>query len=541
MSEIFKVSTVNATVAAEKKEDTDMLLGSNASVAAQIKEDKIMKSERIDVTINEAVAKIKSGEYNTCLGYQRSDEQWTKDQQSCFIDSVMRGIDIPKIIIAENEGTSFVVDGKQRLTTLKKFLKNGMRLSNKVECASEDGKYNDNAFDELPEEMQSKIKNTELEVVYYKDCSIDDIKMLFKRYNNGTPLSKSQVLRCDIGTDAIDWIDVCTKKPIFNKPIAKFTDKQIKEQVQLDCFCQSVYLIDCYFGFGGKERQPMISLSNDNMKKYSSEKISNFDEATREEINKTLDFVSNIKTQGILKTALPYLVLMGHIALKNEIDTEQFNNYANKFKGEVSDNKNYKKTCASGTISKTNVKKKMVFFINIFSESFPNIDLSEMKLVENPNKKSTKAKDKSVSSKEAKDGSDSTTENNAAQEVTSEKASNENASASAEADSSKSTPEVDVDVEKSATTEVTETTSEEVDTENSEDVEVSDTIEATETTSEVETPDISNNDGVSQSAEAPADASSDTSETPVEDSASDSSEADADPAKDVSDGTEVVA
>lgn len=232
-----------------------------------------MKSERINVTIGDAVEKVNSGEYNTCLSYQRSDEQWNGIQQSCFIDSVMREIDIPKIIIAENEGTSFVVDGKQRLTTLKKFFENEFHLSNKVECASENGKYNGNAFDELPEEMQSKIKKTEIEVVYYKDCSIDDIKMLFKRYNNGTPLSKSQVLRCDIGTDAIDWVNICTNKPIFNNPIAGFTNKQITEQVQLGCFYQSVYLIDCCLGLGGRERQPMISLSNSNINKYGKDVI----------------------------------------------------------------------------------------------------------------------------------------------------------------------------------------------------------------------------------------------------------------------------
>ena len=498
-----------------------------------------MKSERIDVTINEAVAKIKSGEYNTCLGYQRSDEQWTKDQQSCFIDSVMRGIDIPKIIIAENEGTSFVVDGKQRLTTLKKFLKNKMRLSNKVECASEEGKYNGNAFDELPEEMQSKIKNTELEVVYYKNCSIDDIKMLFKRYNNGTPLSKSQVLRCDIGTDAIDWVNICTDRPIFNKPIAGFTNKQITEQVQLGCFYQSVYLIDCCLGLGGKEQQPMISLSNSNINKYGKDVICTFDEATREEINKTLDYVGNIGTKGIKKSVIPYVVLMGHFAMRNNIDVNKFGNYVSTFMSEKLGDDAYQATCKGGTISKASVESKLECFKNYFHELFPEVDISEMKLVEKKAKKSSKAKGKSASSKEAKDGSDSTTENNAAQEVTSEKASNENASASAEADSSKSTPEVAVDVEKSDTVEVTESNNESVDSEASTEAEVSDTAEATETTSKVATTDISSTNGVFS--EATADASSDTSVATNEDSASDSSEADADPAKDVTDGTEVVA
>jgi len=49
---------------------------------------------------------------------------WTEERQSLFIESLMLGLPIPPLVLAEsqrNEGQFYVLDGKQRLTALKRF------------------------------------------------------------------------------------------------------------------------------------------------------------------------------------------------------------------------------------------------------------------------------------------------------------------------------------------------------------------------------------------------------------------------------------
>lgn len=60
---------------------------------------------------------------------------WTEERQSLFIESLMLGLPIPPLVLAEsqrNAGQFYVLDGKQRLTALKRFVSDGddaLRLS----------------------------------------------------------------------------------------------------------------------------------------------------------------------------------------------------------------------------------------------------------------------------------------------------------------------------------------------------------------------------------------------------------------------------
>src|SRR5262245_38677446 len=55
--------------------------------------------------------------------FQRRDA-WTDERKSRFIESLILGLPIPQLVLAENEkvkGKFIVIDGKQRLLSLSKF------------------------------------------------------------------------------------------------------------------------------------------------------------------------------------------------------------------------------------------------------------------------------------------------------------------------------------------------------------------------------------------------------------------------------------
>ncbi len=62
--------------------------------------------------------------------YQRR-ERWTKEKQSALIESFLLNIPVPPIYLAEDEyGKYSVIDGKQRITAINKFIKHNQKLDN---------------------------------------------------------------------------------------------------------------------------------------------------------------------------------------------------------------------------------------------------------------------------------------------------------------------------------------------------------------------------------------------------------------------------
>lgn len=62
--------------------------------------------------------------------YQRR-ERWSEEEESELIESFLMNIPIPPIYLAEDEyGIYSVIDGKQRLTAINRFLNNKLTLSN---------------------------------------------------------------------------------------------------------------------------------------------------------------------------------------------------------------------------------------------------------------------------------------------------------------------------------------------------------------------------------------------------------------------------
>lgn len=439
--------------------------------------------KNITITVEDAVKKLDSNEYSVDFIAQRSDEQWSDEQKVNLLDSIFCGIVLPNMVIVQCEGKDTVIDGKQRLTTLKNYINNLFALPkdiiNKYGYEVDD----DKKFDVLSDELQKIILKTEIEITYYENCTREEAILLFNRYNSGTPLSKAQKARGKFSDNTIKWTTEMTDKPIFNAPIVKLTSKQVREEVKPEMLYQGIYLIDCYLGINGKKRHDFKNLSSDNMNKYCEDTIEHFSDDERKSIAETLDYVSKITSKNVKKSLIPFVILFGNYAINNGISVEDFSGYISRVEKEVLEDDEYKKKCQHGTISKKCVEEKMKWYKENFTKVFKEADLSDMELVETP------AKDIDEKSK----------------------------------DSNKKTTKSKTVADK----EVTETT------------EVSANPEATKDTAEVASTDVSSTNGVSS--EATADASSDTSVATNEDSASDSSEADAVPAKDVSDGTEVVA
>lgn len=119
--------------------------------------------------------------------YQR-DFTWDSNRQAKLIESIILGLPVPFIFVAENKyGHWEIVDGSQRIRTLNAFIKDNLELKN-LETLF---KLNGFLFSELSNSRQAKIKDTALRLIILSEETTDEVKRdMFERINKGSDLLK---------------------------------------------------------------------------------------------------------------------------------------------------------------------------------------------------------------------------------------------------------------------------------------------------------------------------------------------------------------
>ena len=155
-------------------------------------------------SIQEIYQKIKSARLKLSPDYQRN-EIWQTDKNTAFIESLYMGIIVPPIYVVEIPGrdlledsTYEVVDGKQRLTAINKFLTNQYALNKKSLEYYRDwfgGKLYSEVRDEYSE-LTSEMLSSVLDIYVITANSPEFTKYdIFSRLNKGAEKLKVNEIR----------------------------------------------------------------------------------------------------------------------------------------------------------------------------------------------------------------------------------------------------------------------------------------------------------------------------------------------------------
>ncbi len=163
-----------------------------------------IRTDRLDMSFGEIIGMYDRDEIIIDPEFQRLF-RWSNYQQTRFLESLLLGVPIPPIFVAEdNDGRWELVDGLQRLSTVLSFYgvlkgaenrsKNFWSMCEGELVKSLEGK----SYDSLPMKFQLNIKRAVCRVEIIKwDSNFDMRYELFNRLNTGgSPLTDQEIRNC---------------------------------------------------------------------------------------------------------------------------------------------------------------------------------------------------------------------------------------------------------------------------------------------------------------------------------------------------------
>lgn len=165
------------------------------NLASEIpKEQRILRTQAYDKSINDIVSMIKDDDVVLNPDFQRS-YLWDNKKSSLLVESILLNVPIPVIYVAEeDDGKWAVVDGLQRLNSLKRFFDNEFKLTG-LEVLTE---LKGLQFSTLNPKAARLLKNGILRIILIFKESNPEIKYdIFMRLNRGSiKLSEQELRNC---------------------------------------------------------------------------------------------------------------------------------------------------------------------------------------------------------------------------------------------------------------------------------------------------------------------------------------------------------
>ena len=143
---------------------------------------KIVDYDTHEFTIEVLLSKFENDEIFV-PDYQR-EFVWGQTRQSKFIESLLIGIPIPYLFLSDTtDGNLEIVDGWQRLSTIRAFSEGRLKL----QCLEKLPSLNGKTIIDLKDSRKRKFKNKSIRAIILSDKADDNVRFdIFERINTGS-------------------------------------------------------------------------------------------------------------------------------------------------------------------------------------------------------------------------------------------------------------------------------------------------------------------------------------------------------------------
>ena len=194
-----------------------------------------LKTDRLDMSFGEIMNLYDDEDLIISPEYQRA-YRWKDEQKTRFLESILLGIPIPPIFVAEDEhGKWELVDGLQRISTILSFFgllkeKKSKNFFKLTDTELTEGYLKDIDIYSLTPKLKLTIKRAVCRVEILRwDSQFDMRYELFNRLNTGSsPLTSQEVRNCVFTGEFNNLLHKLANSAEF-KSLVKPTEKQLEE------------------------------------------------------------------------------------------------------------------------------------------------------------------------------------------------------------------------------------------------------------------------------------------------------------------------
>ena len=315
-------------------------------------------------SLQSLVKDMNKGTINLSHKLQRPEGQWNRTQRTDLIDSLLRHYPInPTYGIVEENGTLSIIDGVQRLSTIRDYIGNKFALSKEMDTVIVNGEEKNLSglkFDKLDEDTQDEILKSELQIYRITDCTETDIRELFRRQNAGRPLSNKLMRVVHESDEFSEVIYSLSNHPFMDKIMSK---AQHKNGTDRDTIIQAMMLIS------SNQEQEFTSFRTKDIDTYVTDYADQYLDRA-DTLKEAMDrfneaFDGKIK---ISSTSIPQILYSGYRIVKDKKSFSRLAEKVSEFVTTYDSNEEYKQYVQSGTGSKENVKGRFDYWRRIVKE-----------------------------------------------------------------------------------------------------------------------------------------------------------------------------
>lgn len=351
-----------------------------------------METKPRTIDISKLCKLIDRGSYHFDMAIQRAEGQWTNEQQSLLIDSIIQKYFIPAVWVQKKVFPTgihyYVVDGMQRITTIYNYVNDKFKLHKSIESVTLKASEHDNLmedttfeiagkkFSALPDVIQDSILDYLLDEVEMLGYTEEQIEEQFYRLNNGSTFTKAQKANVVLGGELATKIKEIADMPFWER--TAFTNNQCRRGDITATILQCLMLMTNfeYKNFGANEVLRFADWYSENYKDEElnelKARIETLDEhlLCDDEINKFLK-----------KINIPALIM--NIELfnqqNNEITDEQYEEFLVDWVSTNAECSGYLENCGTGSTSQVKVQNRVTIINDWLKSYIDNIQLNSEK------------------------------------------------------------------------------------------------------------------------------------------------------------------
>lgn len=319
-----------------------------------------MKVSSKNIACKTLVSRIEKNNIVLKHKLQRPEGQWSTRVQSLLVDTLLRSYLTNPVFTVNDNGKQCVIDGVQRLSTLRRYFNDEFKLSKGLESIVLNGteyEISGKKYSKLDEDLKDELDTAQIQVYEITDYTEKDIRELFSRLNGGKSLNSTQQFTPLYSDELGDVIADLTSLPFFE---VRLSPAQLKSSIDQSVVLETLMLCEAskeydFISFSKKSKIAFIEYYND---KINPDKIN----LIKDGIIKLDNILPDTK---IPKTTLPFLCYSSYRVLKDKKGYDKFAKKVNEFLDGYDSNEEYKASLSNGTSSGESVKARFTYWRNM--------------------------------------------------------------------------------------------------------------------------------------------------------------------------------